>query len=338
MKKTLLSLFTILGLAMTSQTLTQANHAPTVGENYTTYQCDSTNVLSTVLSSTSSWNFSGITTHSSVVNNYSTNSSSDAVYLPADISVSSATNNISYYKSTLTDLKYYGGFLTASGQSIQLIFSSPAVYAVYPMSFGTSTTSNTSGNLNTAFGNGSFTGNCSATYDAKGTLTLTSKTFTDIVRVHTTQMINGTLGTAPFTFTASVVIDNYDFYSVSASNYPILSISSSTLNSLAGLSSQTFVTIQKDYDIVSINENKIENIQLSVFPNPTINSINFTTTSTEATKVVAYDISGKLMSAELIESGKAKMTTSNFISGLYMYQVVGKYNQILTTGKFTVSK
>jgi hypothetical protein len=72
-------------------------------------------------------------------------------------------------------------------------------------------------------------------------------------------------------------------------------------------------------------------IQLATF-------INFSTVSTEATKVIAYDMTGKVVATEVIEMGKAKMNTSNMASGAYMYQVTDKENQILTTGKFNVSK
>jgi hypothetical protein len=204
----------------------------------------------------------------------------------------------------------------------------------YPASFSTTTSDSTAGSSTI----GDFTGNTNTFVDGVGSLQLAAKTFTDAIRVKTVETFTIPVVLFGMTLYTNLNKTKYDYYSLSASRHPILSIDSTFLTSLAGSDVQKYVILQKDYDIVSINENKIDNIQLSVFPNPAINSINFTTTSTEATKVVAYDISGRLMSAELIESGKAKMTTSNFISGLYIYQVVGKYNQILTTGKFTVSK
>jgi hypothetical protein len=98
------------------------------------------------------------------------------------------------------------------------------------------------------------------------------------------------------------------------------------------------VTVQKDYNIVGINESQKSEIQLSVFPNPATNFINFTTVSTEAAKVIAYDVTGKIIATELMEMGKAKLNTSTLASGVYIYHVIGKNNQTLTTGKFNVTK
>jgi hypothetical protein len=44
MKIFLLSALVILSLNNLAQTLTQANHAPSVGDTYSTLQCDSSNV------------------------------------------------------------------------------------------------------------------------------------------------------------------------------------------------------------------------------------------------------------------------------------------------------
>ena len=168
--------------------------------------------------------------------------------------------------------------------------------------------------------------------DATGSLTLPAKTFTNITRVITSQSITAaSLG-------ASVNLVVYDYYAVGNSKAPILSVNTSTIVSGLGASTQTLVTVLKDYNIVGINEAQKLDIQLSVFPNPATNLINFTTTSPEATKVIGYDITGKIIGTELMESGKTKMNTTNLASGVYMYHVLGKYNQVLKSGKFNVSK
>ena len=185
---------------------------------------------------------------------------------------------------------------------------------------------------------GAFTGNNSLNADATGTLTLLGRTYTDILRVVTSQTLNATLSLG----TATVTQHNYDFYSAAASKTPILSISSSTLQSIIlgapNTSTQTLVTILKDYVTVGINEAQPANTELSVFPNPSSSFVNFNTTNVEATKVIAYDLTGKMVVTELIEFGKAKMNVHTLSNGLYLYTVIGKNNQVLTTGKFNVSK
>ena len=93
-----------------------------------------------------------------------------------------------------------------------------------------------------------------------------------------------------------------------------------------------------NYSIVSVNENKETIIDLSVFPNPASSIINFVTTSPLASKVIAFDVTGKIVATELLEMGKAKMNLTNLSSGMYIYHVVDKDNQVLKSDKFNVSK
>ena len=329
MKKIILSIFTFIGLASNAQ-LTQANHAPMPGQNFGTYQCDSLNPGSA--GSGVIWNFSTVNIHTSILKNYIVGTSASTVYPSANVAVGSATNNTFYYASSSTNLNYYGGNISASGVDASLNYGTPAVFASYPMSFGTSTTSATSGTVYvtspfpTSF---NFTGNCSVLADGTGTLVLPAKTFTNVMRVTTSQ-----------TITSSINVNsiNYDYYDINISRYPILTIATSTISSLAGTSTQTTTTILNNYDVVGIKENQNTKIELSVFPNPATNFVNFSTASLEATKVIAIDLTGKTIATEVMEMGKAKLNTSNLASGVYMYQVVDKDNQILTTGKFNVNK
>ena len=329
MKKTLLSILTFIGFASSAQ-LTQLNHAPTPGHNFGTYQCDSLNPGSA--GSGVIWNFATLNLHTAMLKNYIVGTSTSSVYPSANIAVGSAINNTFYYASTATNLNYYGGNISANGVDATLNYGTPAVFASYPMSFGTSTTSATAGTVYvtspfpTSF---NFTGNCSVLADGIGTLVLPAKTFTNVMRVATSQTISSSI---------NVNSINYDYYDISISRYPILTIATSTISSLAGTSAQTVTTILSNYDVVKVNENEKSSIEFTFFPNPAANLINFTTTSTEATKIIAFDVTGKIIGTELIESGKTKMNTSNFATGVYMYHVLGKYNQVLKSGKFNVSK
>jgi hypothetical protein len=343
MKKLLLSLLISIGTQASAQTLTQANHFPISSTQFTTVQCDSASITgSSIAGNGVTWDYSSIILRTVDFEkiNYVSAVQSNTNYPQATISVGTATNNVSYYSTDGNKQYYWGGniFLklpgTALNTDLNLNFTTPSVYMAYPASFSTTTSDSTAGSSTI----GNFTGNTNTYVDGVGSLQLAAKTFTDAIRVKTVETFTIPVVVFGVTLYTNLNKTKYDYYSLSASRHPILSIDSTFLTSLAGSDIQKYVILQKDYDIVSINENKIDNIQLSVFPNPAINSINFTTTSAEATNVVAYDISGKAVSSEAIESGKAKINTSNFTSGIYMYRVVGKYNQVLTTGKFTVSK
>jgi hypothetical protein len=353
MKKTLLSLSILFSLGASAQ-LTQANHAPTVGFNYDLFQCDTAGVTSGATGAAATWNYTSLNTTTVAVANYSTIASSNAAYSSADVSVTASTSDVAYFKSSGTDLKYYGGDLNFGLVSGTINYSNPAIYAKYPMALNTTTTSTPSGSV-TVFGStGPIGGTVTVIADGAGTLNLdapgaaagtTLKSFTDVIRVKTIENLLGNVTiTFPFTIavTFTVTRENYDFYSPSASKAPILSIANFTanLNSVSGPTVNTVknVTVQRDYNIVGINEVQKSSIELTVYPNPAATVVNFATTSPEATKVIAFDVTGKLVATELLEMGKAKMNLINLSSGMYIYHVVDKNNLVLKSDKFNVSK
>ena len=350
MKKTLLSLSILFSVAASAQ-LTQANQAPSAGLMYSLFQCDTTGVVAGPASAASSWSYTSINTTTAAVANYTTLAAASASYPSADISVSASSSDIAYYKSSGTDLKYYGGDISFGAVNGTVNYSTPAVYATYPMTFNSSITSMPSGSV-TVFGStGSIGGTVTALADGTGTLNLQApgaaigvsfKAFNDVVRVKTSENLQGMVTVFGSAITFTITRLNYDYYSPSASKAALLSISNNTvvLNSVSGPTTNIAksVTVQKNYNVVGINESQKPSIELSVFPNPATNYINFTTVSTEAAKVIALDVTGKIVATELMEIGKAKMNLTHLSAGMYFYHVVDKNNQVLTTGKFNVTK
>lgn len=335
MKKIILSIFAFLGFAGFAQTITEANHAPMNGDHtFGVYQCDSTGVTPGASGSGASWNFSSVSAHLSTIKTYSTLTSTNAAYNPADVYVSSGATNTNYYRSATTKLNFYGGDLSVNGINLNVKYATPAVVALYPMSLNSTTTSITNGTVVTSLTSGAFSGTCSVTADASGTLILPTKTFTNALRVVTSQTLS-----APSLFNTVVNLLVYDYYVPGICKAPLLSINSSTItSSIGGTSTQTVVTMLQNYDVVSVKDSKMSDIELSVFPNPASNVINFSTANIEAMKVVAFDVTGKVVATELIEMGKAKINLATLSSGVYVYHVLDKNNQTLTTGKFNVSK
>ena len=341
MKKILFSLSVILSVTANAQTISQAANEPTPWDPpYTTLQCDSVSPGGSGAAQT--WNYSAIGIHASIQKTYAYSINTNSVYAPAYVFVNSGINDNSYYKSNGNILNYYGGnfvMSTASGPAyVNLIYSTPSIRAVYPMSISTSSMATVSGSIavtGAVPASGTFTGTSSVSANSSGTLALAGRTFTDILRVMTTQTLNATISGLPVTVTQQ----NYDYISAAFAKTPVFTISTSTLSSLiGGTSTQTIVTVNKDYLVVGINETKKQTIDLTVFPNPATSIINFNTTSLEATKIIAYDLTGKIIATEFIDMGKAKMNINHLSNGLYLYSVVGKSNQILATGKFNVSK
>ena len=334
MKKIYLSIFTALaGLSLNAQTLTDSNHSPVAGESYTTLECDPTGINPGASGAGASWNFASITT-STGVNNYTVITNANSSYPMPGIAVGSSTSNISYYKSSATDLKYYGGLLTVSGTQAALIYTSPVISAAYPMSLNTSSASITSGSISvpSLSQNGTFTGTSTTVADGTGTLTLPNGTFANSIRVVTSQTVNFTLPLA----TGTVTQKNYDYYTLS-SKQALFTITTSTfVTSLSAASSQTFVT-RSTPSSVGVKENKQSLTDLVVFPNPSSTAVNFSTENLDAKQVLIYDVTGKLVEKQNLNDGKLKLNVTDYTTGLYIYSIIGTSNTTLKTGKLTVS-
>jgi hypothetical protein len=341
MKKLYFSALSIVfGFGLNAQTLTQANNAPANGELHSTYQCDSTFVPSAITGSNSAWTYSALVTHSSIVSNYTSVTTNNPGYPNADISVASSAVNSYYYKSTATDLKFFGGNLNLNGVQAQITYTVPAIYAVYPMSFGTTTTNGTSGTFTvTQIGAaGTFSGSVTVTADGTGTLALPAGTVSSVIRVVTSQTLNLTVTMGGSTGT--VTQKSYNYYAPNAAKYPILSYVTSTVNFPAfnvNNSTQVMANVQKNFLTVGLNENVKEEISLNVYPNPSNSVVNFASENLNAKSVFIYDITGKMVESNVLTSGKLSLNVSNYNNGLYIYKLIDNSNTTLKTGKITVA-
>lgn len=320
------------GFGAQAQSLTQANHAPANNDQYMTFQCDSASVTPGAGGAGLMWNYGSIATRSSVVNSYTASSTTNTSYPGSDIAVYSSTSNISYYKSSSTELKYYGGNVSVGGIAATLQYTSPAIFAAYPMSMSTTSTATTGGSLNVLGNAGTFSGSSNVTADATGTLVLPSGTYTNVIRVVTSQTINFTASFA----TGTVTQVNYDYYAA-GTKYPMFTISTSTIGTnLSAPSSQTLVTRQNP-STVGVKENSTEVISLNVYPNPSTSFVNFATDSKNASYVAIFDVTGKMVEKQNLNDGKLNLNVSAYNTGIYIYKVMNTGNQTLKAGKITVT-
>ncbi len=336
MKKIILSLTTIFSLSVGAQTLTQATHAPAVGETFTRFQCDSTGISLGTSGASQVWNYSSLLTHTTIASDYAARTNTNTAYNPADVVMNYMPNdNNSYFKSSSTDLKYYGGNFLMGSFAVVLNFSTPTIVAKYPMSLNTANSNTVAGTMSINGSiTGTFEGNAGFVADGTGTLVLPAKTFTDVIKVSSSQIVDATLSLGTATLTQMMV----DYYSISNPKAALLTISTNTVVSIAGTNTQTLVTILKDYTTVGVYENEKTAIELNVFPNPSSAFVNFNTTSKDAYKTMAYDVTGKLVATEVFENNQCKLNTERLANGVYLYTVVSKNNQVLSSGKFNIEK
>lgn len=335
MKKIYLSLLlSAAGLVANAQ-LTQANHAYVGGEIFTTYQCDSLGITAGASGAGAMWNYASITTHSSMLVGYSVTVNTNTSYPMPGLSLSSTANNSSYYTSDPTDTKYWGGNILVGSIGATLTYTSGAFTAKYPMNLNTSTVAAIGGSISVPAlsQNGTFTGSAGTIADGTGTLMLPTGTYTDVVRVVTTQTINFTTPLASGTVTQK----NWDYYLVGTKN-SLFTISASTVvTSLAPTPSSQTVVTRSAPSSVGVKENKANLISLSVFPNPSSTQITLSTESDKANSVEIYDLAGKIISVYTFENNKVNFSTLEMTSGVYFYTVKNTSKQTLATGKFTVA-
>lgn len=80
----------------------------------------------------------------------------------------------------------------------------------------------------------------------------------------------------------------------------------------------------KYFGVPTLNENSIKTEAISVFPNPTKNSIAISQNELNFTKYEIYDINGKLVSENKIQSIVQKVDLSGYTEGMYVVKLIGK--------------
>jgi Secretion system C-terminal sorting domain len=321
--------------------LTQANHALAIADSYKMYQCDSLNINPGASGAGALWNFTSITTHSSILSTFVAGSS-NTLFPSANIAVASTTIDNAHYNSGAGAWLYYGGNISVSPVAAVLVYTTPAVSAVYPMSLNTTSSSVTGGSINVSaptVASGTFVGNSTTIADGTGTLNLPGGlTYTNVTRIVTSQTISFNI-----LVTVTVTQKNYEYYQPNIKG-PLFAIRTATFSSSLGSpSTQTFVTRVKGVptNTSTIGFNKLEAVEalnLSVYPNPAKNNVNFITNSTKAAKVCLYDVTGKLVEKYNLFEGKLNVDLTSFYKGLYIYTLLTEDGTKLKSGKITVGE
>lgn len=350
MKKLYFTLLTILsGLTITTaQTLTATNHAPAVGDSYSRTQLDSTgaNSLANITGSSAVWSFTTPITRTvtagwyNALNTYTNGSAvntSTLVYPTSSIAMYN-TNEKSFFTTSASDLKFWGGKITIASIGADFVLSAGVIRATYPMVFGSSVTTPVfTGTISSSFTSGSISnGTAVVTYDGKGTLNLPGRTFNNVVRLKTRTYFDYSAG-----IIGTVTFENYDYYDLNISKHPILTVAASTITSSFGPpSAQFYAYVNKDYMQVGINEPIKEVSNLNIFPNPANSNFNISLTNNNA-DAVSYEIInaiGQTVRVENLASLKGEsqysIDSNNLESGIYFVKV--KVGEAISVKKITI--
>lgn len=338
MKKIYFGLLIMAGFNSVKAQLTQMNHAPSNGDVFTMYQCDS--VAPGVAGANTNWVFT-INTHSSIQMSYSATSASNPSYLMATIGVAATASNTSFYTSNSSALLYYGGNIVIGPVGANLNYSSPAVYARYPMSLNTTSTSPIAGTIvvtQPLNANGTFTGSSSVLADGSGTLTVAGMTYTNVTRLLISQDITFTTNIA-----SGSLVERYYQYYANGIKAPVMTVETSTANLPFPLGSPTQTIVQRmktaatqTASTVGINKSTASDAGVQIYPNPASNQLTVFSGDGSAHTVVLYDVTGKQVAEAAFSGNWAKAEVSEFQNGLYLYVVKGSGNQTLASGRISV--
>lgn len=73
---------------------------------------------------------------------------------------------------------------------------------------------------------------------------------------------------------------------------------------------------------------------LNVYPNPTSKYINFSIDNCEDYELYIFSTDGRLINKSVLQSDNTLIDISNYRSGVYLYQILGKNNTLIAGGKF----
>ncbi len=311
---------------LNAQTLTQANHAPIVGDVFQTINCTTVGVNPGPNGAGAVWNFTAMTVLTTTTTNNGVtvaSTGSASTYPSASVAVQSGTNGSSFYSSSPTSLSYWGGNIIVGGQNVIMAYTTAAPYASYPMTLGTTATASVAGTNTSIVGVGTFTGTSTVTGAGTGTLMLPGGyNFNNVLKVVT----SATLAfTTPFGPGGTYNQNKYDYYAPT-SKYPLLSISNETITG-AGTTTETVVTINSNYTL-GMKESASEKLSnVIAYPNPAKDNINlnFNNENAENASYEMVNVLGQTIRTQNIPTVKGEtlynINLNGMESGIYFVKL-----------------
>lgn len=323
MKKSLLALLILMGLKNFSQSLvlTQSANEPIVGDTNRTYILDTTaapGLMTNITGSNVVWNFTQVIPTSSVTTAaYASTTAVSSSSNYAGCTMVQQQGNLNTFLKSVTTPTTQTEFMGISSTSLNLTFTNTAIIAKYPISYGSVITDNFGGSFTFSI-SGQATGNINTTADGTGTLNLNGGiSLSNVLRVKSVQTITLTSGFIPV---GTIQQTLYSYYHASQ-KFPVLTISYQTI-ALTGQSPSTSgnATGNINVYVLGVKENKLNDSELSLYPNPAQNSLALNLKG-ETNTIIESKIFSQL--GQLIQSnGKSsQIDISSIPAGVYMIEV-----------------
>jgi hypothetical protein len=245
-----------------------------------------------------------------------------------------------FFTNTPTEVTSYGFIFDLNGQNATVKYDvDPMQSAVFPMAFGsTDYTDVIDGHLLAVAAGQSFNivvaGTATIKADGTGTLILGGTTFTNVLRIKTIEVLDGTVPAIPFVFAGGPVTitrTSYAYYSLSDSKLPVFL--HGELNAIVPTQPDVLqINVWSSVDLSSNGIDTDEIVSISIFPNPATELISIE--SNNATSIHIFNTVGQVVYSNLNPSTIQSVDVSTFETGIYIVEV--KNNEIITTEKLII--
>lgn len=359
MKKIVFTLFATLSLSaivIAQPTLTSANFTPVLGDNQLYYAADTNSLINNTTGANVTFNYTDLRTYGITQTQYyidptTTTYTSDFPSATYADSTNGFAINKNYTEVVSTDSLMNVGFVannTAQGTIIVKYTTDQEKIMEFPFDYGDFYIDAYSGIFSVQGVQTNGNGQATVNADAWGTLQLPLGISIDsVLRVKTIEyLITDTIFLQPLFPNILPIIVNAEYvhyYKPSISKFPLLSFASGSYTQNGSvLDSSTNVVTQYPMPTVGIDELNGNNINLSLYPNPSGNdfsTLSFDLENNSHVNVALLNNLGQNIQTVFngnLQKGTSKITirTSNLSSGLYF--VLLNVNNKMTTKKLLI--
>ena len=300
-------------------TITKAFNDPVVGDVVNNQQVVGT-VDNTASGAGVTYNNASLTGGAIVATTFSAPTSAEISSYPGTTIKSTDGVNTSFLKQSATKLE-----LTAMVTSQGTInFNADNATAMsYPLAFGNSVNDQAKGTFTSSAANGLVKGNVLINADANGTLIIGSNTYTNILRVKTTQNFNLYQSTDTFyTFPVGTITGTtYQYYNGS-SKFPLLSHLSGNISvPLLGINQSTTEAVAQGFTFLGTKDFQFVE-DFMIYPNPAQDFIQIKTNTKESLMATIYSLEGRKIKSMPLKDGRVEIT--DLSPATYLLEVKGK--------------
>lgn len=324
MKKFYFSFILLLSVTVSNAqlTLTKAFNGAVVGDVFIQNSYDSTSVINKTTGTNKLWNYSSVVTGTAQSNNttYTTVASipgASAAFPTATLASFSPPLNpgTSYYifKNNPTADEILGTFSGTTATP----YSNTEIDMTYPFSYGSGFTDVTAYSSGTGTNTTAQSGTLTLTGTGTGTVVLPGNiTLTNCLQVKLAGVLTATFLGSPLT----VTITGFYYYHASQ-KFPVATLSYAKISYMSQVNNDFNFQINNNIIPVSGIKENHNNFSFNLFPNPVNDKITITTDTNAPKQMQAsiMDISGKLLSSEIIDTDlKNYVDVSGLEKGIYI--------------------